>query len=513
MADEPTYIDPVAVPLSRGGPRRHESVVRRLRGRFSRRAIYFAGAMAFLGGVLAFVVISLPGRIDVGAEAPVVGATDETGSPASATTSSEEAVPPYRAQQIALAREAARDSLGAFVDLQLSLESDYNIAAWGAAEFARVKDRANAADALFIEEDFDAAIAEYAGALADLEALAAVGEARFEDLIAAGLAALADHAPDTAASAFDEALAMRPDDARARAGRRRAEALPAVLAELREAERAALRDDHAAATRHLAEARRLDPETTGLGELSAEVASARIAKRREARLSEAFAALSADRYEAALAAFDTVLKNHPGLEAALAGRQQAVQAQTRARIDELQAEARAAAKSEDWELALAKYDAVLAIDSTLKFAREGKAAVRERVMLIEAMEAVLQDPGRLSSDQEFAAANATLRLAAEAAAATGEDGAGARFAARVAAFRELVEKGAQPVALVLLSDNATEVTIHKVGPLGAFDRHEVALRPGRYVIVGSQDGCRDVRKEIVLESDMPPVDIRCAERI
>ena len=64
-----------------------------------------------------------------------------------------------------------------------------------------------------------------------------------------------------------------------------------------------------------------------------------------------------------------------------------------------------------------------------------------------------------------------------------------------------------------MSDNATEVTIHKVGALGAFERHELALRPGRYVIVGSQVGCRDVRKEIVLSSGMAPVDIRCAERI
>ena len=67
--------------------------------------------------------------------------------------------------------------------------------------------------------------------------------------------------------------------------------------------------------------------------------------------------------------------------------------------------------------------------------------------------------------------------------------------------------------LVLVSDNATEVTIHKVGALGTFETHELSLRPGRYVIVGSQVGCRDVRREIVLSSGMAPVDIRCAERI
>ena len=128
-------------------------------------------------------------------------------------------------------------------------------------------------------------------------------------------------------------------------------------------------------------------------------------------------------------------------------------------------------------------------------------------MLIRAMDAILADPGRLSSDREFAAAKETLALAAEQA------DAGAAFARRVAEFRDLVATSAQPVPLVLVSDNATEVTIHKVGPLGAFERHELALRPGRYVIVGSRIGCRDVRKEIVLASGMAPVDIRCAERI
>ena len=57
------------------------------------------------------------------------------------------------------------------------------------------------------------------------------------------------------------------------------------------------------------------------------------------------------------------------------------------------------------------------------------------------------------------------------------------------------------------------MTIYKVGRLGAFERRELNLRPGRYTIVGSRDGCRDVRKEIVLSPDMAPVAVRCEERI
>ena len=66
---------------------------------------------------------------------------------------------------------------------------------------------------------------------------------------------------------------------------------------------------------------------------------------------------------------------------------------------------------------------------------------------------------------------------------------------------------------MLVSDNATDVTVYRVGRLGSFERRALQLRPGRYTIVGSRAGCRDVRKEIVLDAGMAPVTIRCEERI
>ena len=430
--EEPTYIEPVTAPLTRGAARGRGIMSGDARGPMSRlspRALWFTAIMILLGGALAFVVISLPDRIATPtAKAPANSARGS--APAGdAGPTSDDIVPPFRAEQIALAREQAREKLRDFVDLQLRLESDFNIAAWGADDLARVKDRANTADALFIDERFDDAIDEYAAALADLQALAAKGETLFEGAVSAGLAALVARDADAAREAFDQALAMRPEDSRAAAGARRAAKLPSVIAALREAERAILRDDYAAASGHVAEARRLDPETAGLTELSARIASARVTARRDAQLSSAFAALTAGRHEAALDAFDQVLKENPAHPTALAGRQQTVQAQTLATIDELREKALAETQAEDWEAALASYDAVLAIDSTLSFARDGKARIRERVMLIRAMDAVLADPGRLSSDQEFAAAKETLRSAAEQA------DAGTAFEKRLAEFR------------------------------------------------------------------------------
>jgi hypothetical protein len=41
----------------------------------------------------------------------------------------------------------------------------------------------------------------------------------------------------------------------------------------------------------------------------------------------------------------------------------------------------------------------------------------------------------------------------------------------------------------------------------------VSLRPGAYTLIGSRDGCRDVRQKVVVRPDMQPIDIRCIERL
>jgi len=67
--------------------------------------------------------------------------------------------------------------------------------------------------------------------------------------------------------------------------------------------------------------------------------------------------------------------------------------------------------------------------------------------------------------------------------------------------------------VLLRSDNRTEVTLSTVGTLGAFEEKRLELRPGSYTLIGSRDGCRDIREQIVVRPNMNPVDIRCAETL
>jgi hypothetical protein len=79
----------------------------------------------------------------------------------------------------------------------------------------------------------------------------------------------------------------------------------------------------------------------------------------------------------------------------------------------------------------------------------------------------------------------------------------------------LLKRAATPLAVQFRSDNQTDVSIYKVGPLGTFEQRQLELRPGRYVAVGSRPGYRDVRLEfrVAPEIDMQPIVVQCEETI
>jgi hypothetical protein len=86
---------------------------------------------------------------------------------------------------------------------------------------------------------------------------------------------------------------------------------------------------------------------------------------------------------------------------------------------------------------------------------------------------------------------------------------------QVQSLERLLRDAETPLRVMLASDNATDVTIYRVGRLGSFERKDVELLPGRYTVVGVRAGFRDVRREITLVPgrDAPTVTIRCEEPI
>jgi hypothetical protein len=178
-------------------------------------------------------------------------------------------------------------------------------------------------------------------------------------------------------------------------------------------------------------------------------------------------------------------------------------------LDEVQAEILLLESAEKWGEALLRYDALLARDQTLGFARAGRARVVPRAQLARRLEALLGNPTRLSAPEVRREAT---RLLAEAGNVQGDAPV---LRAQADELRSALQLYEQPVLAVLQSDGATLVSVQRVGNFGAFTRRELQLRPGRYVAIGSRPGFRDVRREFTITPGAGGmiIEVRCTEAI
>ena len=498
-------ITPASAPLSRQDDPRRPRLPKPSPGTF-----VLAGVLVALLAVATWIVFVLPDHVDDVQTVAIDASPDDVqpaGDNGNFDASVEDIVPPFRESELAKAKEQANATIAEVVELQRLLEQEMNVESWASEAYATVLDQAIEGDRLFEEARYLEAQAGYEAAAEGLSALRDEGLAEVEDAVTRGGAALDALASEEAAAAFAEALAIQADNAQALAGADRAALQPQVLELVRAGERARLRGDLKRADELFRQARSQDPLTRGVDDKIREVQAARAEIAYREALSAAFAALERGEFDDAEAAFNRVLATRPEDAGALAGLQQTGQRRTLSRIDMLRAQAAVQEDADDWDGALATFDAALEIDPSLQFARDGRARLRLRVEIARDMDTILADPTALSEDALFDEAQALL------ANARAQAGAGGAFEAKSRALAELLSRAAEPVELALVSDNATDVVIQKVATLGSFKRHALNLRPGRYVIVGSRDGFRDVRVEVLLEAGLPPVTVRCEERI
>jgi hypothetical protein len=228
-----------------------------------------------------------------------------------------------------------------------------------------------------------------------------------------------------------------------------------------------------------------------------------------AAMSEALEALERGDWPAAREALQRAGAIRPSAPAVADGLARVDQAEKLLAIAAHRAAASRFESDERWAAAAQEYAAVLALDPTIRFARDGKQRCVERADLDRSLEYHLGHPERLSSDVVLEEAE----LLVDKAAAL--EPAGARLRDQVARLTTLLERAAIPIRVLIESDDLTEVTVYKVGRLGTFLTHELELRPGAYTVVGSRQGYRDVRRELVVVAgeDPEPLVVRCEEKI
>ena len=380
---------------------------------------------------------------------------------------------------------------------------------WGGQTYLNALDIYEQGDRAYLVKDYAAAGDRYRKAAEMLEPFFDRISGVFNETMRAARDAFAagDHAE--AVRLYDLAVAITPGNKEAEEGLARARNLASVL-DLVDRGRAFENElDLQAAKLAFEKALELDPAwepaVSGLERVNAAIHERSF----QQRMTEGLDALAAGDLLTARAAFDAAKSLKPDSPEPVDGLLQVDQEMRLNNIRRLEQEAMALENNEEWQAAIAKYEEIAEIDSDLQFVREGLARARERAQIHERIKTFIDDPDSLSAPATMQAATQLLLQV------TTMNPTGPRLEDQKNELSRLLKRAATPLTVQLVSDNATEVSIYRVGKLGTFTTQELSLRPGAYVATGSRVGFRDVRLEfrVAPELELEPIVIKCEERI
>ena len=507
-------IKPAKVDLTAGGGKEQK------RRRLSGRPLLWSGVGAVLGAAL-LVFLLLPRwlpdpAIDPGGEtnqsqpeAPEKNPAPTTGNTPQATDGPAATVDaPWRKAQRFSMRKDSQATLQELLDTQKALEQR-GVNVWGRQEYQRALEYARSGDAEYSRRNFSQAHDQYAAALDVLNGLLEGVEQLFAESMKAGNAALAAGDADAASAAFNVALAIDSIDREALLGMERAGNLTRVMALIEQGD-ALLQDGKPEQARDIYR-QALETDThSARARQQLELANTRINDNAfNLAMSSGFRLLEQERYEQAREAFNQALRLKPRSRAARDGVAQATHRITSTQVSAALTQAQAAQRRENWQGAIAAYEAALKLDSSLGNALEGKQQAALRAEIHTRLEQILAQPERLFDRgvyDEVADFRNKIRTLSEP---------GPILSGQLEQLERILVQAATPVTVQLHSDNQTRVTLYRVGELGFFTSKVLSLRPGRYVAVGHRDGYRDVRVEFFVDPDkaMEPVVVNSSEKI
>jgi hypothetical protein len=395
-----------------------------------------------------------------------------------------QAIPPA---QVALEKEAAEQRLADYLVAKKGLDGKGG-AEWGGDLYAEMVESGQEADARYMNKEYVSASEKYEEALSIARALTEDSGKAFLRLMEEGRLAMAEGDGKQAQDKFRLALMIDPKNQQALQNLDRAKKIERVIELIDSAKRHERLDNLPFALVDYQEALNLDPESDearrGFERVKDLIADAQFKK----LMSKGFRALHRKDTKAARKAFLKAKSFKPNSHEVQDALDQVDQAIRLARIETLRKEALAAEQAEDWKKALQSYLEVIDIDAAIQFAVEGRAISQERVKLDKRLNFYLEQPNVLESDLHLENAILLLQEAHKV------EPRGPRLAAQLEKLGQLVKVAQTAVKVILESDNLTEV-----GRLGRFSTGDLSLRPGTYTVVGTRNGYRDVRQQILIK--------------
>ena len=228
-----------------------------------------------------------------------------------------------------------------------------------------------------------------------------------------------------------------------------------------------------------------------------------------AAMTEGLTALERDAPADARAAFERAEALRAGTVAVRDGLARAAGAVRAQALAGHRQRAEAAERLEDWPTALREYEAALRVEPAVRFAVEGSTRASLRAQIADRLDGYLRRPDRLSAEEVAAEAEVALDRASEITPA------GPHLLRQIEELRALLAAARTPVPVRLFSDERTEVSVLRVGPMGRFREKALELLPGSYVIVGTRRGYRDTRHTLVVPPGQSPepLVVRCHEAL
>lgn len=466
-----------------------------------RTVLGVVGAVAALA-LLFVAFVALPRWLDKSDEqvaAPVVAVQPEPAAPEK---------PRLSPEQLAALEKQAEALLAPLLTQQKRL-GELHADSWGGEAWQRYTQLGTAGDDAYLAKDFAAAVASYTDATALGEQLLARSVEIVESAFAAGLAAFQAGNATVAIGQFDLVLGIEPQHAGALEARARAERLNDVLALVQQGDAQRQAGERRAALDSYRKALAIDANWEPAARASSEIALELKNAEFDEAMSKGFAALAANDFGPADEHFAAALALRPQSREAQEGRTQAAEGAKLDRIALAEARGLAFERRELWQDAIAQYRAALEIDPNLQFALTGIERAQARASLEAKLKNLIDNPTLLFSDTVLADSR---KLIDEASA---QPERGPRLQEQIDQLSRLVTLAATPIKVELRSDQLTEVTLYRVGALGAFTAKEVELRPGTYTAIGSRNGFRDVRQTFTVlpGRDLAPISVVCVEAI
>ena len=380
---------------------------------------------------------------------------------------------------------------------------------WGGQPYLDAVDVYETGDEAYVNKNYQLAGDRYRAASALLEPFFDRIDDVFAETLAAAREAFAASDHSEAIRLYDLAVAITPGNREAEEGLARAQNLEAVLTLTAQGIQFEADLELNAAKLAFEKALQLDavwePALAGLERVRTAVNEMSFGQ----RMTEGLDALAAGDFASARAAFNAAKLLDPKSRQPTDGLLQVDQEIKLAEIRNLENEAASLDAAEQWEISANVYRQILDIDSDLQFAQDGLRQAMSRSALHDRLEGYIDDPDQLSDQVNVQ--NATKLLLD----VTRMTPMGPRLEDQKSQLSRLLKRAATPLPVQLVSDNATNVAIFRIGKLGMFSAQEISLRPGKYVAVGNRAGYRDVRVEfrVAPEDDMQPVVIQCEEQI